>query len=261
LEPKRPSGVDPTLADEPADDVHRRLQQSRSGGSLPDTDSVPDIQRPPGADSIRDIRRPTTGEPAAGGGARLVVIALCFVVGAALALLTAFRLGVFDAPEAGVEGYAERARAALAKSAIASPPGENVRDITDTALRRWPGNTTLLEIRRDAAHRLVVRAQLVASDDAAEAERLATLALDLDPASSDARRILAGDGRKPTPDVPEPATSAAPSGSSPPSRTPANPRRLSPQPAGARSDAGDETDAGADASEDDEPPKPGGRWL
>ena len=240
---QRASNVEPTLADLPAEQVQEELRRSRSGESRPGADGIPDQQVPVPSDPH--------------GGRRFAVIALCFAAGAALALAVAFRLGVFDAPEPGAESYANRARAALAKSAIASPPGENVRDITDAALERWPGNSALLDIRRDAAHRLVVRAQLVQSDDAAEAERLATLALELDPASSDARRVLAGDERSPRPDVPQPTSAPAPSVPSP-AALPGAKTRQPPPAASAAPDAGSEEQ---EADADEPPHKPGGRWL
>ncbi len=261
----RPSRVDPTLADEPADDVREHLHRSRAGDSHPDSHSgaMARVGSIPDTDSIPDPTSIPEGEPPpqepGGGGSRLGIILLCFVAGAALALFVAFRLGVFEAPEPGLESYANRARTALAESAIASPPGENVRDITDAALKRWPGNGTILEIRRDAAHRLAVRAQLVAADDAAEAERLATLALELDPSSRDAQRILKGDGRIPTPDVPDSAATAVPSSSALPPRPPRPPQRPPPSAESTVPDAGETSDE--EAVDAGEPTKQGGRWL
>jgi hypothetical protein len=256
-----PSRVDPTLADHPADDVHEQVRRSRSGESIPDTGSVSDTDSTgsvPDTGCVPNAAWEPPRERGGPAGRRLAVIALCFIAGASLALFAALRLGVFDDPEPGVDSYARRARVALAASAYGAPPGENVRDITDSALAKWPGDATILEVRRDAAHRLVVRAQLMADDDAAEAERLATLALQLDPQNADAGRILAGDGRTPVADVPDAPAASPPSASVAPAQPRSTTRRTPPPATSAQPDAGE---AEEDASEDGEPPKQGGRWL
>lgn len=236
-EPSRPSQVDATLADVPASEVARR----GSSASLDPTGTDPELPHEP---------RPPPGR-------RVLVITLCFAAGVVLALAAAFRLGVFEEPAPGVEAFARRARAALAANAFTQPPGENVRDLTDAALREWPGDPTILELRRDAANKLVVAAQVAAPDDPAEARRLAALALELDPASPDAQRLLTRGEAPQVPAAVSAATSASASARAPrpggPPRAPASASAAPPTPSS--SAEGDGEDGVPD------PAKPGGRWL
>jgi len=185
----RVSLVEPTLADEPAGDLlsaragvgpheasHRREIGDLDRTSLPSRPSFPS-SFPTGDE----------GSPQR----RLLLVLSCFVVGVALTLLVAHRLGAFAKPEPSLETYAERARAAASARAFDDPPGENVKDITDAALRRWPGAAAIVEIRRDVARELVERAHQLKSGEPRRALRLMELALELDPESEKARDLQA----------------------------------------------------------------------
>lgn len=96
---------------------------------------------------------------------RWLVVAACFAVGAAIALFAVDRLGAFRPPEPGIETYRTRALAAMASGAFDEPPNENVREITDAALRRWPGATGIVSVRQSAAKDLVDRAGALRDSD------------------------------------------------------------------------------------------------
>jgi hypothetical protein len=172
------------------------------------------------------------------------------VVGAAIAFLVAQKMGVFAPPDPGVADYADRASSALAAKAWNSPPGENVREITDAALRRWPGAPSIVAVRARAAGELVQEATNVRASDAARAYSLAELAVELDPSNEKARSLMSEIGREQSAADAEPAPSTSgnapkrPKGArvpvpgAPPSATP-TPSATEPAPA----------------------TSPGGRWL
>jgi serine/threonine-protein kinase len=127
---------------------------------------------------------------------RWVLVAGCFAIGAALTAFGAHALGVFDRTASGVseptaQSYADRANAAIAADAWDTPPGENVRDLTDAALRRWPGAPQILEVRQNAARMLVRRAHDAAETKGEDALRWARLAAELDSGNAEARALAA----------------------------------------------------------------------
>jgi len=172
-----PAPIDATLSDEPAPDARSRdlpAESSALRASLPSRPSSP----------VPEWTPPRSEPPAVW---RALLIASCFVVGVGLTLLVAERLGAFAHPEADVESYVQRARLALAARAFTAPPGESVKDITDTALRQWPAAQGILAVRRDAAREVLVEARRNQDDDRSLALRLTELALELDPSSTAAR--------------------------------------------------------------------------
>ena len=77
------------------------------------------------------------------------------------------------------------------KNRFHEPPGENVKDITDEGLRRWPDDRRLLDIRVRAANELISQAIAQRSaGDVLEALRLAKIAHDLDPHDPSAKRLV-----------------------------------------------------------------------
>ena len=248
------SGVEPTLADEPVSS--EVLSSPRA--SAPPTEARTSV--PPGLGQHTDSL-PAIPIGAEGGGLkRALVIGAFFVIGAAISVLVARGLGAFeDRSELTVASYESRARAALAAKAWDSPPGENVRDITDAALQRWPEASEILAVRRDAAENLAAAAFTVAQQgDTEKATRLARLAATLDPDNENARNVL----RDLVSDVAELDTAPAASNEAPrrkagPGRSPrrgGRPGALVPEPAPATPDAGGiEAPAPAQSG--------GGRWL
>ncbi len=87
--------------------------------------------------------------------AALVVIA-CFLAGAGVVAVAAHHFGYIGTPGApSASTYARRAEAALQGRRWDAPPGDNVRDITEEGLRRFPGDQALADVRRRAAQELV----------------------------------------------------------------------------------------------------------
>jgi serine/threonine-protein kinase len=117
--------------------------------------------------------------------------------------------------EADPSVLAARATDAMFANRFAAPPGDNVKDITSDALRRWPGDRRFVEIRERAASELLTRALAHrTSNDASEALRLARLATELDPKDASAHRLV---------DQLEAELASAPSPSAPPLPSGASP--------------------------------------
>jgi hypothetical protein len=133
-----------------------------------------------------------------------------FLLGGGFSAALAHRLGAFEAPESTVDEFVQEAHAAIAVSAWDHPPGNNVKDITDSALKRWPGAEAIVAVRRDAARRLVLRAKQVADEDPRKAERYARLASELYPNDSEAAQLVSQFGAmaKAGPETAEPSTPA-----------------------------------------------------
>jgi hypothetical protein len=121
----------------------------------------------------------------------VALIAAFFALGGALSAGLAHRLGAFDPPPPDALHFAERAREALRAGAFDAPQGDNVREITDSALRTWPGSEPILRVRRDAASKLLERARSERERDRAAGVRDAELALELDSGNEAARALLA----------------------------------------------------------------------
>ena len=118
----------------------------------------------------------------------------CFLIGGIVAAF-AWKMGVFGpkAPdESSVQGYHQRATKAFHAQHWDAPAGENVRDLTNDGLAKYPHDTRLLEIRAEATDELVKNAvaekYLGHMDQAAH---LAQLAHELDPSDVAADRLAA----------------------------------------------------------------------
>jgi eukaryotic-like serine/threonine-protein kinase len=126
--------------------------------------------------------------PRSSRGALFVV--LCFLLGMLIAAGVAWKMGKLGG-EPDEERFVARATDAMFKNRFDAPPGDNVRDITNEGLRRWPNERRLVDIRIRAANELVSQAQAQRSaGDVAEALRLARVARDLDPHDPSARRLV-----------------------------------------------------------------------
>jgi hypothetical protein len=117
---------------------------------------------------------------------------LCFVLGAAIAAGWAWKMGKLGgSTDVDDEAYVSRATDAMYKHRFVTPAGENVRDITDEGLKKWPNDHRLLDIRMRAASELVSQATAQRSaGDIVEALRLARAAHDLDPTDPSAKRLV-----------------------------------------------------------------------
>lgn len=197
-----PTPLDATVSDEPAPEVRARM--SDAGGfsaevaAEPFRASLPSRPSSPSADWS-----PPKHEPPALW--RALLIAGCFVVGVAVTLIIAERLGAFARRDVDVENYVQRARVALAARAYGAPPGDNVKDITDAALRRWPHAAGIVAVRRDAAREVLQEARRTQDEDRSLALRLTELAIELDPHSVAAREQHSAIAAPPPPPSAAPA--------------------------------------------------------
>jgi len=117
----------------------------------------------------------------------------CFLIGVIGAATLAYKLG-YVGPKStdphSLEGYRHRAKAAFRASHWDSPPGDNVRDITNEGLAKYPHDDRLIEIRAEATDEIVKDAigekYQGHMDNAAH---LAKLAHELDPTDATADRL------------------------------------------------------------------------
>ncbi|MCC6556609.1 MAG: hypothetical protein IT372_26920, partial [Polyangiaceae bacterium] len=140
-------------------------------------------------------------------------------------------------PADSLEAQLDRARDCMRRHAWDAPPGENVKEITDRALARWPSDARVAELRREASERIVTDALgRKYAGDPASAIRLARLALELQPALTTAQHLVAeleGGSERAAPAVAPAASEAGAPGRPPPSRA-APQGALPPGPASAR---------------------------
>ena len=131
------------------------------------------------------------GEDAPRRSRGLLFVVLCFVLGALLATGWAWKMGKLGGGEGDDERYVTRATDAMYKHRFVAPAGENVRDITDEGLKKWPNDHRLLDIRMRSANELVTQATVQrSSGDIVEALRLARAAHELDPNDASAKRLV-----------------------------------------------------------------------
>ncbi|HVJ92538.1 MAG TPA: protein kinase [Labilithrix sp.] len=147
------------------------------------------------------------------------VIVLCFVLGASIAFGWAWKVGKIGS-DADAERYVARATDAMFKNHFYEPPGENVKDLTDEGLRRWPNEHRFLDVRIRAASELTSQAiALHAAGDLNEALKLAKVAHVLDPHDASAKRLV----EQYESELAAATASAAPTLPLPPERPPAMP--------------------------------------
>jgi len=190
----------------------------RRGSEADDARPIASHPRPT-LESAESARRP--------GWAML--FALFFVIGAALATGWAWRSGKLGG-DGDDERVVVRATDAMFKNRFVDPPGDNVRDITDEGLKRWPNHHRLLDVRMRAANELTSQAMTQRSaGDVAEALRLARAAHELDPHDASAKRLVdqyeAELASFATPTAPPLKSSALPSGPPSTAKAPPGPAR------------------------------------
>ncbi|HEY8072506.1 MAG TPA: hypothetical protein VIF62_00305, partial [Labilithrix sp.] len=197
----RTPGVDTTI-----DDYSSPQSAPSLPGSVPrtmpgDPDSHPFTHYTPPAPTPSS-RPPMSSEPRfsshppmpaaqpARSSRTIIFVALCFILGASLAAAVAWRMGRLGAGD-DEERFVTRATDAMFKNQFVDPPGENVRDITNEGLRRWPNDKKLVDVRVRAASELVVRAQgQRGAGDISKALELARSAHDLDPNDATAKHLV-----------------------------------------------------------------------
>jgi serine/threonine-protein kinase len=127
--------------------------------------------------------------PAPRSRAWIVAVVMAFLLGGAVAAIAMQRAHAVDAERAA---YLENARGVLADGHYTAPPGENVKDLVDQGLRKWPGDTELKKLRSDAEHEMITMAIAAReSGDVMGARNLARDAHALDPTDNSARYMHA----------------------------------------------------------------------
>jgi serine/threonine protein kinase len=143
----------------------------------------------------------------------VVITFLCFLVGAIASAALLFKMDLLGpiAQAKSLDARVTLADEAMRQRRWESPPGDNVRDLTDDGLARWPKNPRFLDIRERAADELVKEALgRKFEGDLAQALHLARLANQLDPTDTTAQRLVEEyEQSDKSPPTEAPSTSAA----------------------------------------------------
>jgi hypothetical protein len=175
------------------------------------------------------------------------VVVVCFLIGMMGALFALYQLNYIGSGVrvGSLDAAVTQADEALRHARWDTPPGDNVRDLTNAALAKWPHEPRILELRARATDELVKEAVgRKFGGDLAGALHWARLANELDPTDTTAQHLVeeyqragaesavdAGPGRpRPTPVLPSAAPSvpshASPHVTPPSSATPGAPPRV-----------------------------------
>jgi serine/threonine protein kinase len=168
----------------------RREAARESSRRVASSEAPPASRREPNTRRSTAIEHPDDTPRRSRG---LMFVVLCFVLGMALAAGWAWKMGKLGGGggEGDDERYVARATDAMYKHRFVTPAGDNVRDITDEGLKKWPNDHRLLDIRMRAANELVSQATAQRSaGDIMEALRLARAAHELDPNDASAKRLV-----------------------------------------------------------------------
>ncbi len=158
----------------------------------------------------------------------VALIFLCFSVGVILAATVLFKMGFLGAQANSLDAQVARADEAMRHKRWDTPAGDNVRDLTDEGLARWPKDPHLLDIRERAADELVKEAVgRKLGGDLASALHLAQIANELDPNDTTAQHLVEDYQRVEKPASPaEPAAGAAADASVAPSHAASRPSSI-----------------------------------
>jgi serine/threonine-protein kinase len=187
-----PEAIDATIP-KPAPSAPNDLGRARRLSKYkPPTDPRPVDDVPPSSEEpISEI--PGVGSERNRRVRMIAIVILCFLVGATGSVFLAKHFGVVGAESDDklVDKEVERANRAIIEERWNSPPGDNVVDITDEGLRKWPNDPKLVEVRKHAARELVEGAGAkLYQGDAATATRLLLIAKQLDPSNADVQPML-----------------------------------------------------------------------
>jgi hypothetical protein len=119
-------------------------------------------------------------------------VLLCFLLSVAVTSAVAYRLKLLgpSAAQDSLDDEVAHAEDALKRKRFDNPPGDNVRDLTTSAIAKWPNEPRLLEVRARTCDELVkeaIRQQL--GGDIPDAQRLVRLARELDPTDTTAQQL------------------------------------------------------------------------
>ncbi len=173
-----PRASAPTLGGEPLPSPRR----SHAGGSGPPASSP--------SDGVAELEY----DADAATRARRTRWALAIAAILAIAPVVAYGAVRWLGPTAdatAVDQAIARAESAMQRRAWDAPPGENVKELTDRALERSPGDRRILSLRRTAAEQIVNDALgRKYAGSQADALRLAKLALELAPDLTTAQHLV-----------------------------------------------------------------------
>jgi len=185
-----------------------------------DDAEAPDASAPPREETMQgtettldaDAGAPTSSQapPRRARIVRMAAIAACALAAALVVVFGGRHFGGFGASASGdsIDAQLEVARECMRRHAWDAPARQNLKEITDQALARWPNDARVLDLRREAAERLVSDALgRKYAGDTAEAIRLTRLALEMNPGLTTAQHLVAELEGTHAPDV-APAASA-----------------------------------------------------
>jgi len=214
----------PELLPSPADDVKPPLEPNAIVSlDKPHPDGIDDHENEePNAATAPDLAKRDVDQPLEqqvrddqrrGRLTRFVAIALCALVLPFVAVIGGKRLGwVTTATDVSLDGQLDAARDAMKRQAWDAPPNDNVKEILDKALAKWPDDPRVTDLRHEAAERLVSSALgRKYAGDVNEALHWARIAVSLQPSLMAAQHLVAELEGKTGPDVsastPKPQTS------------------------------------------------------
>jgi len=203
----KPAGVETTLDDIPAPPPaalgHDRTQKVQPLEALPPPAAPPGAMRgsfpsapSPSFDAEEDLpeSEPPEVKRRRARSRAVSLFVVCFLIGVIGAAVVAYKLGyVGQASEQAhsLAWYQSHARDAFRAQRWDTPPGDNVRDLTNDGLRKYPNDSRLLEIRANATDELVKDAVGEKYlDHMDRATHLAELAHELDPTDVAAANLV-----------------------------------------------------------------------
>jgi serine/threonine-protein kinase len=198
------SGVERTIDDMMVDAAHLSPSSPALAAAVPERDAsaVPrtmpgELEPPPRTQYASYASSPEIAPgphaPAPERRSRAWIVVGCFVLGAAIALGWTWRAGKLggEVGEVEEERFVARATDAMFAKRFHEPPGDNVKEITDEGLQRWPNDRKLVDVRVRAASELTSQAIAHrAAGDVLEALKLARVAHELDPLDASTKRLL-----------------------------------------------------------------------
>jgi len=209
-----PDGLPPSDDIEPQLEATPIVRPSEPGNAHRKNDTL-DLHSPASPDltmqgTEQPLVEPMRAERRRARLTRIVVIALCLVLLPFAVVIGGKQLGlVATNSNDSLSGRLEAARDAMRRQAWDAPPDDNVKDILDQASAKWPADPRVLELRREAAERLVTSALgRKYAGDPIEALHLARIAASLHPSLTTAQHLVAELEGKPRPDAAPPRSSA-----------------------------------------------------
>lgn len=185
----RVSSPGPNAADA-ADAKKTRVTFEANDASRPQIAETIDDVGPAGTNPNVSVTQPDPARAASRSLRWALITFVAFVLGAAIAVLVVKRLE--PKPDTAHADLINRTQLALADTHFTAPPGENVKDLVELGLKRWPGDGELSKLRHDAGQQMLTMALAArASGDVIGARNLSRDAYSLIPTDNSARYLQA----------------------------------------------------------------------